>query len=81
MQSKITKRYARRISYKFNSEEFMTEESKDIEYTTKEEYLEAHNKLAKAVKTLTQADLVKHSELLKEAQQNGDLVQTEDTTS
>jgi len=74
MKTTITKRYVRRLSYNYNSEEFATEEVREIEYNTKEEYLAEHEKLAAQVKALTQRDLEKNSELLKEALVNGDAV-------
>jgi hypothetical protein len=72
MKSRITKRYSRKISYNYNSEEFSTEETRDIEYSSKEEYMAEQEKLAKQVKVLTNNDIEKNSELVKEAKANGD---------
>ena len=80
MKSTVTKRYSRKLSYKYNSEEFSTEETRDIEYTSKDEYLALHDKLAAQVKALTIRDMEKHSELLKEADVDGNVVHTKETT-
>lgn len=74
MKSLITKRYSRKLSYKYNSEEFSTEESREVEYSSKEQYLQEHEKLAAQVKALTTRDVENHSQLLKEAIANGDAV-------
>jgi len=79
MKSVITKRYSRKLSYKYNSEEFSTEETREVEYKDKAEYTAAHDKLAAQVKVLTLRDLEAHSELVKEAQENGDVTRTQDT--
>ena len=80
MKSTITKRYSRKLSYDYSSEEFSTEETREIEYKGKEEYLAAHDKLALQVKTLTIRDAEKHSELLKEAEAAGRVVRTAELT-
>jgi hypothetical protein len=81
MKSTITKRYSRKLTYNYNSEEFSTEETRDVEYGGKEEYTAAHDKLAAQVKALTLRDLDKHSELLKEAEAAGDAVRVQETVS
>jgi hypothetical protein len=80
MKEKLTKRYSRKLSYKYASEEFSTELVREVEYTNKDEFLAASEKLAAQVKALTTRDLEKHSELLKEAVANGDAVRTEEST-
>lgn len=80
MKSTITKRYSRKLSYDFSSEEFCTEETREIEYDDKEAYLAEHDKLALQVKALTTRDTEKHSELLKEAEAAGRVVRTQETT-
>ena len=80
MKSTSTKRHSRKLKYDKRSEEFSTEETREIEYKGKEEYLAAHDKLALQVKTLTVRDAEKHSELLKEADTAGRLVRTAELT-
>ena len=80
MKEILTKRYSRKLSYKYGSEGFSTELRREVEYNTKEEFLAASAKLAAQVKALTSKDLEKHSELLKEAIANGDAVITEEST-
>jgi len=80
MKEKLTKRYSRKLSYKYASEEFSTELTREVDYNTKDEFLAASEKLAAQVKALTARDLEKHSELLKEAVENGDAVKTQETT-
>ena len=80
MKAKITKGYSRKLSCKFQSEEFVTYLEKDIEYTTKEEFLLENDKLAAQVKSLTHRDLEKHSEVIKLAGPN-DPVMTESKPS
>lgn len=65
MKATITKSYSRKLSANYSSEEFVTRVEKEIEYTTKEEYLAEQDKLAAQVKSLTQRDIEKHSELVK----------------
>ena len=67
MKATIAKSYSRKLSANYSSEEFVTRVEKEIEYTSKEEYLAEHDKLAAQVKSLTQRDIEKHSELLKGA--------------
>jgi hypothetical protein len=81
MNEKLTKRYSRKLSYKYASEEFCTELTRDVEYSNKDEFLAASDKLAAQVKALTARDLEKHSELLKEAVENGDAVKSQETAS
>jgi hypothetical protein len=80
MKEKLTKRYSRKLSYKFASEEFSTELVREVEYSSKEEFLAASDKLSAQVKALTARDLEKHSELLKEAVENGDAVKSQEST-
>lgn len=79
MKEKLTKRYSRKLSYKYASEEFSTELVREVEYANKEEFLAASDKLSAQVKALTARDLETHSELLKEAVANGDAVKTQET--
>ena len=65
MKATITKSYSRKLSANYSSEEFVTRVEKEIEYTSKEEYLAEQDKLAAQVKSLTQRDIEKHSELIK----------------
>lgn len=65
MKATITKSYSRKVSAKFQSEEFITRVEKEIEYNSKEEYLAEHDKLAAQVKSLTTRDLEKYSDVLK----------------
>jgi hypothetical protein len=65
MKATIAKSYSRKLSANYSSEEFVTRVEKEIEYTSKEEYLAEQDKLAAQVKSLTQRDIEKHSELLK----------------
>ena len=81
MQEKLTKRYSHKLSYKYASEEFSTELTREVAYSSKEEFLAASDKLAAQVKALTARDLEKHSELLKEAVENGDAVKSQETAS
>ena len=81
MKEKITKRYSRKLSYKYASEEFSTELVREVEFSNKEEMLAASDKLAAQVKALTARDVEKHSELLKEAIENGDTVKTQEATA
>jgi len=74
----ITKRYSRKVSYDWQSEEFMTEESRTIIFSSKEEYMAEHDKLAKQVKVLTNRDCESNSELLKQAKADGKLETTND---
>lgn len=78
MKSTVTKRYSRKLSYNYNSEEFCTEETREIEYKNKEEWAAHHDKLAAQVKTMTLRDIEKNSELLKEAEASGDAVRTQE---
>lgn len=65
MKAIIKKGYARKLSAKYQSEEFVTNMEKEIEYTTKEELVAEHAKLAAQVKSLTVLDMEKHSQVLK----------------
>ncbi len=80
MKEVLTKRYVRKLSYKYNSEEFATELRREVEYNSKEEFLAESEKLAAQVKALTARDVEKNSELLKEAIANGDAVMTQEST-
>jgi len=80
MRAVITKRYTRKLSYNYNSEEFCTEVTKEIEYKDKTEYLAEHEKLAAQVKALTSIDIEKNSVLLRDAADNGDAVITKEHT-
>ena len=65
MKAIIKKGYARKLSAKYQSEEFFTNIEKEIEYNTKEELLAEHAKLAAQAKSLTVLDMEKHSDVLK----------------
>jgi len=80
MKEIITKRYSRKFSYDFSSEEFSTELRREINFNNKEEFLSESEKLAAQVKALTTKDMDKHSELLKEAEAKGVLVRTQGST-
>lgn len=77
MKATITKSYSRKLSANYSSEEFVTRVEREIEYSTKEEYLAESDKLAAQVKSLTLRDIEKHSELLK-GMRSGDAVMVED---
>lgn len=70
MKATITKAYSRKVSAKFQSEEFFTKVEKEIEFNSKEEYLAEHDKLAAQVKSLTTRDLEKYSDVLKTVDKN-----------
>ena len=82
----IRKRYGRKISYKFQSEDFMTELEKTIDFgkdlssIPKEEWakykqflVDESTKLAKQVKALTEVDVKENSDLYEAAFEAGDL--------
>lgn len=77
MKATITKSYSRKLSANYSSEEFVTRVEKEIEYNSKEEYLAEQDKLAAQVKSLTQRDIEKHSELLR-ALRPGEAVMSEE---
>lgn len=78
MKATIRKSYSRKLSGKdYSSEEFLTSVEKDIEYSTKEEYLAECDKLAAQVKSLTLRDLEKYSEVLKGVRPNAPAMTTE----
>ena len=78
MKAKITKSYSRKLSGKdYSSEEFHTAVEKEIEYSSKEEYLAECDKLAAQVKSLTLRDLEKYSEVLKGVRSNAPAMTTE----
>lgn len=79
MKAIIAKSYARKLSANYSSEEFVTRVEKEIEYNTKEEYLAENDKLAAQVKSLTQRDIERHSELLRTTAPNSPIM-TEDRT-
>jgi len=54
---KITKRYARKVSHDYQSWEFLTEITKDVEVNSKEELITESDKLFKTVKALTTKDI------------------------
>lgn len=54
---KITKRYARKISHDYQSWEFLTEITKDVDANSKEELVVESDKLFSQVKNLTLKDI------------------------
>lgn len=77
MKALLRKSYSRKLSANYSSEEFITAVEKEIEYSSKEEYLAESEKLAAQVKSLTIRDIEKHSELLK-GMKTSDVVMVED---
>jgi len=80
MKATIAKSYSRKLSAgapHFTSEEFSTRLEREIEYTTKEEFIAETDKLALQVKSLTLRDLEKYSEVLKLARP-GEPIMAED---
>jgi len=80
MKATITKSYSRKLSAgapHYTSEEFSTRLEKEVEYTTKEEFLSETDKIAAQVKSLTLRDLEKYSEVIKLSKPNNP-VQVED---
>jgi len=54
---RITKRFGRRISHDYQSWEFLTEISQEVDIKTKEELITESDKLFNAVKNLTLKDM------------------------
>ena len=65
MEVILRKGYARKLSSKYQSEEFVTSVEKKVVFNTKEEYILESEKLAAQVKALTAKDIAKHSDVLK----------------
>ena len=76
----LTKRYSRKLSYNYNSEEFSTELRREVAFNSKDEFMAESAKLSAQVKALTALDIEKNSELLKEALANGDAIQSQEST-
>ena len=62
---KITKRYGQVVSHDYQSWEFMTEMTKEVEVTSGEQLLTECEKLAKNVRVLTEADINKVQQAIK----------------
>jgi len=54
---KITKRYARKITFDYQAWEFMTELEKEVEVKSAQALIEESDKLAKNVRALTLKDI------------------------
>lgn len=73
MKAIIRKSYSRKLSAgapHYTSEEFITSVEREVEYSTKEEYLAESDKLAAQVKLLALRDMEKYSDVVKLSRPN-----------